>query len=122
VTAVDASGCEITELVRVLVKISKDVWWPNVISANGDKINDYFNVYGKRVRIVKSLAIYDRWGEQVYKAENLLDANKGGREIGWNGSFRGELVMPGVYVFVADIEFEGSSGSEIYKGDFTVIR
>ena len=93
-----------------------------MISANGDKINDYFNVYGKRVRIVKSLAIYDRWGEQVYKAENLLDANKGGREIGWNGSFRGELVMPGVYVFVADIEFEGSSGSEIYKGDFTVIR
>ncbi|MBL0261505.1 MAG: gliding motility-associated C-terminal domain-containing protein [Saprospiraceae bacterium] len=97
------------------------MWWPNVISANGDKINDYFNVYGKRVRIVKSLAIYDRWGEQVYKAENLLDANKGGREIGgmvasW------ELVMPGVYVFVADIEFEGSSGSEIYKGDFTVIR
>ncbi|MBK9043114.1 MAG: hypothetical protein IPN97_07925 [Saprospiraceae bacterium] len=60
ITGIDSNGCEISERVRVIVRIIKDVWWPTAISPNGDVTNDFFNVYGKRVRNVKKLQVYDR--------------------------------------------------------------
>ncbi|HRI01455.1 MAG TPA: gliding motility-associated C-terminal domain-containing protein [Saprospiraceae bacterium] len=122
VTAVDDRGCEVQDQVRVIVRIVKDVWWPNVFSPNGDGLNDHFTLWGKRVRNIKKLAIYDRWGEKVFDGDNLSDGNKGGLTKGWDGNFRGERSLPGVYVFWAEVQFEGSNSTEIYKGDFTLLR
>ncbi|HRI01456.1 MAG TPA: gliding motility-associated C-terminal domain-containing protein [Saprospiraceae bacterium] len=122
VNTIDDRGCEIQDQLRVLVRIVKDVWWPNVFSPNGDNINDYFTLWGKKVKIIRKLSIFDRWGERLYVAENIADANKGGLNKGWDGKFRGEMMMPGVYVFVAEVVFEGSNQTDIYKGDFTLLR
>ncbi|MBK9272564.1 MAG: gliding motility-associated C-terminal domain-containing protein [Saprospiraceae bacterium] len=121
ITGIDSNGCEISERVRVIVRIIKDVWWPTVISSNQDNTNDFFNVYGKRVRNVRKLQVYDRWGSMVYSRENLPDGNKN-PQVGWNGTFKGERALPGVYVFYAEVEYEGSTGYEEVKGDFTLVR
>ena len=104
-----------------MVRIIKDVWWPTVISANGDNLNDHFNVYGKRVRNVRLLQIYDRWGSQVFSQTNLPDGNTN-RSVGWSGDFKGKKALPGVYVFYAEVEYEGSTGFEKVKGEFTLLR
>ena len=121
ITGIDQAGCEISDRVRVLVRIIKDVWWPTVVSSNGDNLNDHFNVYGKRVRNVRLLQIYDRWGSQVYSQTNLPDGNTN-RSVGWSGEFKGKKALPGVYVFYAEVEYEGSTGFEKVKGEFTLLR
>ncbi len=122
ITGFDKEGCEISERVRVLVRIIKDVWWPTVISGNGDGVNDFFNLYGKRVRQIKLLEIYDRWGSRVYSQTNIPDGNKGGDKKGWNGIFKGERALPGVYTFYSEVEYEGSTGADKFQGEFTLLR
>ena len=121
ITGIDQAGCEITERVRVIVRIIKDVWWPTAFSPNDDRVNDFFNVYGKRVRNVRLLQVYDRWGSMVYSREDIPDGNKD-PQVGWNGYFKGQRALPGVYAFYAEVEYEGSTGFEEVKGEFTLIR
>lgn len=121
ITLIDGAGCKIEDRVRVVVRIIKDVWWPTAFTPNGDNINDLWNLKGKRVRNIKSLNIYDRWGELVYAAKNIKDGNLDAG-VGWGGNFKGERALPGVYVFYAEVEYVGSEGSDIYKGEFTLLR
>ena len=121
VTVTDAAGCQIQDRVKVIVRIIKDVWWPTAFSPNNDKVNDLWNLKGKRVRNIRTLNIYDRWGDMVYAAQNIKDGNLDA-SVGWNGLFKGEKALPGVYVFYAEIEYVGSEGFDKYKGDFTLIR
>ncbi|MDQ3142203.1 MAG: gliding motility-associated C-terminal domain-containing protein [Bacteroidota bacterium] len=120
ITTTDDAGCIIKERVRVTVRIIRDVWWPNVFSPNADKINDTWNLFGKRVRSIRNVQIYDRWGEMVYTGENLKPGTADNQ--GWNGFFRNEYALPGVYVFYAEVEFEGGVGFDKFKGDFTLLR
>ena len=122
VTVVDQVGCLITKLVRINVKIIKDVWWPTVINPySGIGENNRFNLYGKRVKNIKVIKIFSRWGELVYSAENIQDANKQ-KGLGWNGMYNGDYALPGVYVFYAEVIFDGATDKEIVKGDFTLLR
>lgn len=121
VTVTDGAGCKIQERVTVIVRIIKDIWWPNVFSPNGDGINDLWNLKGKRVTKIKTLNIYDRWGEMVYSAQDLSDGNIDNK-VGWNGNFKGQKALPGVYVFYAEIQFYGSTSFDKYKGEFTLLR
>lgn len=121
VTVIDAAGCEIQDRVKVIVRIIKDVWWPTAFSPNKDNINDFWNLKGKRINNIRTLNIYDRWGEQVYTAQNIKDGNTD-PNAGWNGELKGQKALPGVYVFYAEVEYVGSSGFDKYKGEFTLIR
>lgn len=121
VTVTDAAGCQIQERITVIVRIIKDVWWPNAFSPNGDVINDKWNLKGKRVRNIKTLNIYNRWGEMVYSGSNLADGNID-QKTGWDGLIKGQKALPGVYVFYAEIEFFGSDNFDKYKGEFTLLR
>ena len=106
----------------MLVRIIKEVWWPNVINPNSGVVdNKFFNLYGKRVRNIRTLQIFDRWGELVYSGENLQDGNKA-KGLGWNGEFRGDKALPGVYVFYAEVQYEGSPSTDKFKGEFTLLR
>lgn len=122
ITGIDQSGCQISDRVRVLVRIIKEVWWPNVINPqSGTTENQFFNLYGKRVRSINVLNVYDRWGELVYSGENLVDGSKS-NGLGWNGNFLGQKALPGVYVFYAEVQYEGSASTDKFKGEFTLLR
>ena len=73
---------------------------------------DLFEVYGERIKKVK-MRIYNRTGEKVYESE--------AQHISWDGYYKGEIVHPGVYVYIAEIEYLNGS-KEIAKGSVTVIR
>ena len=57
--------------------------------------------------------IYDRWGELVFATTNLAK--------GWDGTFRGQKVNPGVFVYHLNVI---CYNKEIFnkKGNITVIR
>ncbi|MEO6190946.1 MAG: gliding motility-associated C-terminal domain-containing protein [Saprospiraceae bacterium] len=90
---------------------------PNGFSPNDDSINDYFTFFGN-VHEIKKIEIFDRWGNLVYSEKNLI-VNK---EIKlWNGTFKGQNCLPGVYVFYSEIEFE-RGGEKSIQGEITLVK
>ena len=78
---------------------------PNAFSPNGDGINDYFNVFEVKSIISFSAAIYNRWGQQLYKwGIDQMD----GENNGWDGTHNGSPVKEGVYFVV--VEAVGADG------------
>jgi gliding motility-associated-like protein len=115
----DENGCTDRDSVYVRVRVERPVYAPNIFTANNDGINDYFSVFaGPAGQFIEELHIYDRWGELIYKGENL-PLNE--RKIGWDGTFRDALVNPGVYVWMAKIRFIDGV-TEVFSGDLTLVR
>ena len=115
----DIQGCDILANVTVIVDKVQNFYIPNVFTPNEDGFNDQFYIFGNvEVAGVKEFSIFDRWGTQVFFAENIPANNP---DFGWNGEFRGEKLQPGVFVYYAIIEF--IDGSEIMiEGDVTLIK
>ena len=92
---------------------------PNAFTPNGDGKNDKFYILGGRdVVSVLEFSIFDRWGGNVFRANNAAPNDP---TSGWNGYYGGKLAEPGTYVYFVRILF--SNGSEQnYKGTVTLIR
>jgi len=111
-------GCLDEDEIRIRVR-DKNIYAPNTFSPNGDGVNDVFILYGpdETVRI-RSLEIYDRWGAQLFHAENIPLNNPNN---GWNGEFNGQKIIPGVYVYLATVVFDDGSVSG-FHGEITLVR
>ena len=118
-TIIDEWGCIDRDSVYVRVRIDRPVYAPNIFTANNDGRNDYFSLFaGPAADLIEELSVFDRWGELLYKGENL-PLNE--RNVGWDGYFRGAPVNPGVYVWMAKIHFIDGE-SLFYSGDLTLVR
>jgi gliding motility-associated-like protein/uncharacterized repeat protein (TIGR01451 family) len=95
-TVTDATGkCKSTDDVTVYVV--KPITVPNVITVNGDGVNDTWeieNIHGYPHSIIE---IYNRWGNLVWKAE--------GYPKNWDGTnFRnGEVLPDGTYFYIINL-------------------
>jgi gliding motility-associated-like protein len=65
-----ATGCTGTASVVVTVGIDPNVEVPNVITPNGDKLNDWLQVKNVTAYPTNSMEIFNRWGRRVYSTEN----------------------------------------------------
>jgi len=119
VTYTNHNGCSATARIRIELA-KKGIWVPNSFSPNGDNINDWFYPVAVEdsYNIIRSMSIYDRWGEQVFLKENL-QANS--PTEGWNGQFKNEKLNPGVFVYIIEVEWKNGELLQL-KGDVTLIR
>jgi len=117
VTVIDGNGCIATDDISISVFIERNVYIPNAFTPDGDGYNDAFTIYGGTdVANIKTLMIFDRWGDTIF--ENT-DFNPNSLSSGWDGFFKGELMNPGVFVYMAEIEFTDGR-TELFKGDVTL--
>ena len=111
-----SSGCAFSERVTVYVYESicgePDVFIPNAFTPNADGENDVLYVRGNNVKKM-ILKIYDRWGELVFETDKQ---NKG-----WDGTYKGELVEPAVFVYYLTVTCIDKQ-EYFKKGNITVIR
>ncbi|HND89995.1 MAG TPA: gliding motility-associated C-terminal domain-containing protein, partial [Saprospiraceae bacterium] len=114
----DKNGCTATARTEIQVNRRRQLYAPNVFSPNGDGHNDRFMIFGKGAVEVRELAIYDRWGNQLYFAEHLPLNDE---TVGWDGTFRGQPMNPAVFVWRAVVVFIDDE-VESYFGDVTVER
>jgi len=112
-------GCMADALTQILVSQVVDVIIPNVFSPNNDGNNDVFYINSNDVEAVLSLRVYDRWGELVFASEENHPASD--PSYGWDGSFKGEPVNPGVFVYVVEVLFINGT-TETIGGDVTIVR
>jgi gliding motility-associated-like protein len=112
-------GCKAEGDITINVKCDNShVFIPNTFTPNGDGLNDRFYPSGTGISIIKSMIIYNRWGEKMYEADNIpLDAP----QYGWDGTYKGQALKPDVYVYMMIAACE--SGEEIQiKGDISLVR
>lgn len=97
----DVNGCRNAGEVQVIVLCNNDnVFVPNTFSPNGDGSNDIFYVRGKGLSRVKTLRIFNRWGQVVFERVNF---NVNDPSMGWDGTFRGAKAVADVYVYQVEI-------------------
>jgi gliding motility-associated-like protein len=117
---IDVNGCSVKDKLMLRVNLDRKVYIPNAFSPNGDETNDVFMIYAdaEQVEKVNFFRVFNRWGEIVFEY-NHFDPNNA--EFGWNGSFRGDLMNPAVFVYVAEVLFIDGH-VEMYQGDVTLMR
>jgi gliding motility-associated-like protein len=88
---------------------------PNVITPNGDGINDTFTpMDGSWSGVSKHhIGIYNRWGEKVWESDNF--------EEGWDAKRNGVHVSEGTYYWVLEIFYGEDQLSQRLKGTVTVL-
>ena len=107
----DLNACVNYDTVTITVIDDYKIAPNNIITPNGDGVNDTWIInnienYGK-----STVFIYDRWGNEVY--------NKAAYDNSWNGTNNnGDLLPDGTYYFV--ITFDGSDIA--YKGAISILR
>ncbi|RLD20909.1 MAG: hypothetical protein DRI69_05300 [Bacteroidetes bacterium] len=118
----DSAGCVALESIFVDVDNNRNVFIPNVFSPNQDGRNEDFKIFtGQGVLGIRSARVFNRWGELMVEIMNP-ELNPDGTFI-WDGDFNGELMQPGVYVYMAEILFQDAPDQPlIYRGDVTLIR
>ena len=115
-TIVDGNGCTNQEEVLLFLFnspcIDPYIFVPNAFSPNGDNLNDILLVEGNVIDEFY-LAIYDRWGEQVFESFSQDD--------GWDGTFNGRALAPDVYGYYLEVS---CFGGEEYRsrGNITLLR
>ncbi|MCF8239396.1 MAG: gliding motility-associated C-terminal domain-containing protein [Saprospiraceae bacterium] len=119
VTGWTLDGCSDSDALEVIIKTRGNIFIPNSFTPNGDGINDVFSIYGNdQVVRVRNLAVYDRWGNALFSRADLKINDP---SAGWDGTFREELMDPGVYVYVVEVELVDGQ-VRLYKGDVTLSR
>jgi gliding motility-associated-like protein len=119
-TVVDVNGCRDSAQLVVEVDFNRNVYIPNVFTPNGDGPNDEFRIFTcNGVSKIKTVGLFDRWGNQVYSAKDLSPECAGVRL--WDGRFNSKIANAGVYVYVIEIEFVDLSVL-VYRGDVTLLR
>lgn len=118
----DEYGCQATDSVRMTVSHDyfERVYTPTAFSPNGDGNNERFALSAKpnTVRAVRSLRVLARWGQVVY---TCTDCAQEEAAPGWDGYIGSEPAQPGVYIWVAEVEFVDGV-TQVMRGDVTLLR
>lgn len=112
ITAVDSFYNESPQSVKQCVDNCPEYELPNVITVNGDGVNDFFKpIVNKFVKDI-DLKIYNRWGNLIYETTDP--------KINWDGKSMQmkQLVVEGTYFYVCQVNEIRVSGikSRYLKG------
>ena len=119
VTVTDENGCTHTDDQHIAVFIDRNLYVPNIFSPNGDQVNDYFMITsGTGLKEIEELTIFDRWGNLVYQQVHFQADDQ---SAAWDGSMRGKVLNPGVYVYKLKVTYIDERQETRY-GDITLIR
>ena len=112
VTITGANGCTTTLETTVFVIEANNYFVPSAFSPNSDGANDVLYLYGNNLTAIE-FSIYDRWGEKVFSTTNP--------DKGWDGTYKGEKALAGVYTYVAVITY-GDGARKAFSGKTSLVR
>jgi len=108
------TGCFNYDTMTVNVDVLTLLAFPTAFSPNGNGVNDFAALI-KYLNIEKLvfLTIYDRWGEEIFKTDELTGA--------WDGTFRGVDCGIGTYIwYIRAVTKDQETISR--QGNITLIR
>jgi gliding motility-associated-like protein len=115
----NAGGCTSIDQITVHVLCNGvNIFMPNTFSPNHDGMNDQFYPRGRGLASIKSLRIFNRWGQPVFEKLNFT-ANSAAD--GWDGNFGGKPASADVYVYIMEVVCENNAIVS-YKGNVALLR
>jgi gliding motility-associated-like protein len=87
---------------------------PELITPNGDGVNDEFRLYTNCPPEDYDLRIYNRWGQLVFATSNPNDI--------WDGNRNGTPQEMGMYLYRMAFRFPGGRAAEVRDGAFSLVR
>lgn len=105
-------GCKANYSIEIYSDCPSAIWLPNAFTPNDDGINDKFTIMGRGVESV-SLEVYNRWGELIWKGNDIGDQ--------WDGTYMSSRVQQDVYVYKLNYEYINALGFTIQKERYGTI-
>ena len=92
------------------------IYTPNSFTPNGDGINDVFNPLACGDITLRSLLVFNRWGEVIFKTDTY--------PFQWNGFYRNEVCPNGVYAWRIGYELNqgGKLSRKQQQGSLTLVH
>ena len=113
IVSLDCSSSEIVTIDPALENCPEpDLFVPSAFSPDDNGENDILKVRGTAVASIE-FYVFDRWGKKVFESTDL--------DFGWDGTFKGNTVDDGVYVYRVKAIFTDGTEQEI-TGDVTLMR
>lgn len=110
-----ALGC--SDTVEYTMTVVEDIifYAPNAFTPDGDQHNQTWKPVINGIDIYAfELLIFNRWGELIWENH---DPN-----VGWDGTYNGELVPAGGYNWVARVKKPQNDGKETFSGSINILR
>lgn len=115
-TATSAQGC--TDMASQTIQIKDQLLFfvPNTFTPDGDQHNNVFQpVFTSGFDAQNfTMYIYNRWGEIIFESHNV--------EVGWDGTYKGDLLKEGVYQWTMDVKDPDSDNKFNFQGHVFLVR
>jgi gliding motility-associated-like protein len=108
VTGIDSLGCLATD--EVLVTVIEDFTVPRILSPNGDKTNDLWQIENLAYFPNHEIKVWNRWGQEVFSATNYQND--------WDGTQGGNPLPEGAYYFL----ITAANGEKKVSGALNIAR
>jgi len=111
-------------LVTITLQDNRECTVPNIITPNGDNINDWLVIpcLDSRLYPDNSIVIYNQWGDKVYEAAPYFnDPQSGNDKIPWRGTLDGspgQDLPDATYFYI----FRPGPGQPAVKGFVEIFR
>lgn len=111
--AEDGKGC--IDSITLFVEIFKEyfIYVPNTFIPDRDRLNDVFSASLIGVQSIE-IEIFNRWGQLIFTSTDL--------NFEWDGTYRGNKVPNGTYVWKLVVLPENKVDKEIYTGHINLLR
>ncbi len=109
----DNGLCDTT---HVIVDVTGDgeLFIYNGFSPNNDNKNDYFKIKNIEKYPNNHIAIYNRWGNRIYKKDTYTNSDP------WRGNYNQQILPDGSYFYMLEVEIDGKM--EMKKGYVQIRR
>lgn len=112
VTFIDANNCDALTATTEVLACEGAYEIPELVSPNGDGVNDEFRLYYKGSVRDYALLIFNRWGQKIFTTNDPNGA--------WDGTIGGEPQESGSYLYVMRFSLDRKAREE--SGGFSLIR
>jgi gliding motility-associated-like protein len=106
VTAFDAKGNESAKSLIICIDSCNFYEIPNVFTPNGDNINDRL--------MAKTSGLVEKIDFKLFNRNGMLIFSTQDPKINWDGTYKGNIVSPGVYFYQCDVYENRITGLELF--------
>lgn len=110
----DNLGCVDSTEFEIIYEPCCNVILPNAFTPNNDGNNDVFRVLKYGDVTLQSLAVFNRYGQQMFVTKNI--------DEGWDGNFNGQKADVGTYFFLVRYKCPLKDEIQILSGDLILLR
>ncbi|HLN55274.1 MAG TPA: gliding motility-associated C-terminal domain-containing protein, partial [Bacteroidales bacterium] len=107
----DLNRCFVRDSINVIPQNEACLSIPNIMSPNGDLINDYLNIGMKELYPQMEVTIINRWGKTIWKSAK-------GYPVPWDGRSNGVILPIDSYHYIIDLH----NGSKPIIGNVTIVK